>query len=214
MTIEEALQVPLKSLNGQNIQAKFEEIAKNLFNYFCIKCGEKTFYFAEIEFYYYKKGVFEHDKDIAYKRKGYKAGDLFYHLSGVDICFKSDDDSEYGGILVRSLMEEIPEKTTNAICRKVVTGPMNCLITMLNACQKQDYVPQLEELKYVRKIEPKSTYRYFGDEDRKKILNGLDNKDAEKKLAYYDPTIKQDEWDSVNEAGKKKYYYTHRFKYE
>ena len=115
---------------------------------------------------------------------------------------------------MRSLMEEIPEKTTNAICRKVVTGPMNCLITMLNACQKQDYVPQLEELKYVRKIEPKSTYRYFGDEDRKKILNGLDNKDAEKKLAYYDPTIKQDEWDSVNEAGKKKYYYTHRFKYE
>ncbi len=213
MTIEEALQKPLDGLNGQNVQAKFEEIAKNLFNYFCIKCGEKTFYFAEIEFYYYKKGVFEHDKDIAYKRKDYKVGDLFYHLSGVDICFNSKEE-EYGGILIRSLLEEIHGETTSATYRTVVTGPMNCLIMMLNSCQKQNVAPQLEELEDVRQIEPKSTYRYFGDIDRKNILNGSGNKDGDKKLAYYDSKIIKDEWDSVNKEGKKKYYYTHRFEYK
>lgn len=212
MNITQALQKPLESLDGQNVQATFQTIATNLFNNFYIRCGKKIFYFAEVEFYYYKKDVFEHDYDIAYKRKGYETGDLFYHLSGVDICFNSNE-KEYGGILVRSLIEISSDSGNTNEHKKVIAGPMNCVRAMLNACKKQDLVPQLLELTFDRKVKPESTYRYFGDEDRKKIIKRHGNKDGDKKLAYYDPTIQKDEWDSVDENGKKKYYYTHRFVY-
>lgn len=212
MNIAQALQKPLENLNGKNVETTFQTIATNLFNNFYIKCGKKKFYFAEVEFYYYKKDVFEHDYDIAYKRKGYETGNLFYHLSGVDICFNSNE-IEYGGILVRSLIEINPDNEHNIEHKKIIAGPMNCVRAMLNACQKQDYVPQLIKLEFERHMEPRSTFRYFGDEDRKKILKGQANKDGDKKLAYYDPTIQKDEWDSVDENGKKKYYYTHRFVY-
>ena len=106
MDIKDALQEPLKDLNSENVQEIFERIAKNLFNHFCIKCGEKEYYFAEIEFYYYKKDKWQHDEKLAYKRNGYDVGCFFYHLSGVDICFDSkNSDDEYGGILIRSIYE-------------------------------------------------------------------------------------------------------------
>ena len=88
----------LNDVNG--IQTRCKEIAEELFRHYGIKCGNKTFCFAEIEFYYYKKE-------------------------------KEDEYGEFGGILVRSLLDG----------DKVLAGPLFCANAMLNACK--DHMPQL-----------------------------------------------------------------------
>ena len=76
--------------------------------------GEK-FAFAEIEIYT------SADKNT-YKRVS-SAGDIFFHNSGFDICFKSSEEA-YGGILVRSLW---PLGQAQPI-----VGPCRCANAILN----------------------------------------------------------------------------------
>ena len=96
MDIKDALQKPLESMNGDNVQSSFKKIAENLFNNFCIQCGKKDYYFAEVEFYYYDKENYLIDKEqnkwntVTYPRTGYSAGDFFFHLSGFDICCRHE----------------------------------------------------------------------------------------------------------------------------
>lgn len=136
MTIREALQEPLNNLNDKNVQKTFKKIAENLFNNFCIECGKTKFYFAEIEFYYYDKIRFNAEwNKKTYPRTDKQVGDLFFHYSGVDICFDSKFDSGiFGGILIRSL------KDSNG---KYITGPSVCMLEILNACSKDKKMPEL-----------------------------------------------------------------------
>jgi len=141
MEIRELLQKPLEGLNNSNVHAKFREIATNLFRKFCIKCGTKKYYFAEIEFYYYdrddKKGLNKSWNEKTYPRDKKNAGDLFFHYSGVDICFDSSfKEGRFGGILIRSLKDD------NG---KFITGPFVCMLELLNVSSK-DW-PRLEYLK-------------------------------------------------------------------
>lgn len=91
----------------EELSAKFKSIADKLFEKYEVRCGKKHFRFAEIEFYYYRKGCFDEEWNrVTYDRKNKEDGDLMYHYSGVDICFKSnysDKEAEFGGILIRSL---------------------------------------------------------------------------------------------------------------
>lgn len=132
----------LNDVNG--IQTRCKEIAEELFRHYGIKCGNKTFCFAEIEFYYYKKEKSGNNNwDAPWNKETYprskNAGDFFFHYSGVDICFqcnfiekeKEDEYGEFGGILVRSLLDG----------DKVLAGPLFCANAMLNACK--DHMPQL-----------------------------------------------------------------------
>lgn len=135
--LQELLQKPLNENNGKTMEEKFEVIAKNLFNNFCIQCGTTGFKFTEIEFYYYKEGVWR--DNITYERGNRKVGDLFYHLSGVDICFDCNKD-EYGGILIRSMKKNNNDK------EEIVNGPLICLVDMLNSC-KNGQMPQLKCVK-------------------------------------------------------------------
>lgn len=128
--LQELLQKPLEKMNSNNVQEIFKEIAENLFNNFALECGKTKSYFTEIEFYYYKEGVW--CDSITYDRNKYKVGDLFYHLSGVDICFDCNN-SEYGGILIRSMKNDKKE---------IINGPHNCQKEMLNSC-KNDKMPRL-----------------------------------------------------------------------
>lgn len=221
MNIAQALQKPLEILNGQNVEATFQTIATNLFNNFCIKCGKKTFYFAEVEIYYFNDGetnkkIFKLNdnwNEITYERSGYLAGNLFYHLSGVDICFNSElkkdiktkKKSGYGGgILIRSIREIGQEE-------KLIVGPLTCLNEMLNAC-KSGPMPYLEEIS--EHCTTKGTYRYLCKNDFELIENekkqkekGKKNIDGSRKLAFYDDNIKEEEW---NNARSK--YYSNRLK--
>lgn len=135
MDIRKALQEPLENLNSENVLEIFEQIAKNLFDNFYIQCDTTKYYFTEIEFYYFKKGVW--CDNITYERGNRKVGDLFYHLSGVDICFDCSNN-EYGGILIRSM------KKINKDKKEMVNGPLNCLIDMLNSCENGQ-MPHLME---------------------------------------------------------------------
>lgn len=45
--------------------------------------------------------------DISYY--DYQGGQLFYHLSGIDICFDShykNNEAKFGGILIRAIKDE------------------------------------------------------------------------------------------------------------
>lgn len=182
MNIQDSLlQKPLEKMNGGNIQEVFEEIAKNLFNNFCIQCGEnnqaKYYYFAEIEFYYYDKVSFNEKWNwVTYARNSKSAGEFFYHLSGFDICFNSHYDEKnarFGGILVRSIKDEKGILTT---------GPLTCKDLILNSCGNE--MPKLKPYKPEVEIIPKTTIRSLGKEDMNNRIDG------NLSLCFYDGSIK------------------------
>ncbi len=190
--VQELLQKPLNENDGKTFEKKSEIIANNLFNNFGIKCGEKTFYFTEIEFYYYNKKLYLKDKEqykwqkVTYPRTDKNVGDFLYHLSGIDICFDShydgNDEKEtiFGGILVRS----IKDKSGN-----VTSGPLTCKDVILNSCNNE--MPKLELLNPTEDISLKSIKRYLG----KKDMN--ENKiDGDWKLCFYEETI---DWKKTSE---------------
>lgn len=172
------LKNPLK--DSCDVKKTFGDIAKKLFQEYCINCNGTEYYFAEIEFYYYEKGrkdgkCEEEWNSVTYARDGYSAGDLFYHLSGIDICFESHFNSKediysaettktttntarYGGILIRSV--------TNVNDGTLIAGPLNCKDELLNAC-KGSCMPKLEKLNLSdqekrKNIVPKPSKRFLG----------------------------------------------------
>ena len=183
MTIQESLlQKPLEKMNGCNVHEGFEEIAKNLFNNFYIHCGERKYYFVEVEFYYYDKYEFLKNQErykwfrVTYSRTNNSVGDFFYHLSGFDICFNShydENDARFGGILVRSIKDEKGVLTT---------GPLTCKDLILNSCSNE--MPKLKPYKPEVEIIPEATIRSLGTEDMSNKIDG------NLRLCFYDGSIK------------------------
>lgn len=198
--LQEKLQNPLERMNSNlnvikdnkdvisEIRTTFEEIANNLFNYFCISYGDNDnkYFFAEIEFYYYNqnqylKELFDWQK-VTYCRTNKKVGDFLYHLSGVDICFNSKNDDknaeEFGGILVRSI------KDKNNIV--VAAGPYTCRDFILNKSESKGIMPHLEYIKREKDYTPfipKPFKRSLGKEDMKQNIDG------ELELCFYDDRL-------------------------
>lgn len=117
-----------REITEENYLVVFKEIADCLIHDNCIVCGKRTFRLAELEFYYYDKRCLNNEWNRkTYPRTKKEAGKLFFHYSGVDICFPSDfSNGRFGGILIRSLYDE---STKQYIC-----GPLLCANEMLNAC--------------------------------------------------------------------------------
>ena len=66
-----------------------------------------------------------------------KAGQLFWHYSGVDICFSTlDNQQSYGGILIRSMLKEVKEG--GEVRYELMTGPMRCANELINQCIKSE----------------------------------------------------------------------------
>ncbi len=124
----------------EDLSNSFKRIADKLFEEYEVSCGEHHFHFAEIEFYYYRKGTFDDEWNmITYDRNDKKDGDFFYHYSGVDICFESnysDDFAEFGGILIRCLYTIGKDGK-----KKLIFGPLACKDEILNSCKSE--MPQL-----------------------------------------------------------------------
>ncbi len=116
------------SMNISDIEVRFSEIAKLLFNKFAIKQGEKTYLFKEIEFYFYN----QHHRDIiTHPRISEPLCWYVNDFGGIDLNFKSeieydkaskkfilDDESYFGGILLRKLISEDGSEELN--------GPWAC----------------------------------------------------------------------------------------
>lgn len=157
-----------------DFQNECMKIANDLFSNYGIKCGNKIFRFAEIEFYYYKKEeMAENDNwDKEWNKETYprnkKAGELFFHYSGVDICFecnfeekeRNNEYGEFGGILIRSLFDG----------ERILAGPLFCANTMLNACV--DNIPKVDPVKHIEYKEGDiQTKRRFGIQSDKDTTN-------------------------------------------
>lgn len=213
-SLKELLENPFVGLkdNHEDFQKKCSEIAEKLFKNYCLKCGEKTFAFAEIEFYYFNDDerikLNYNWNEVTYERSKYSAGDLFYHLSGVDICFDSELNKDIktkkksgygGGVLIRSIREIGKEE-------KIIVGPLTCVNEMLNACEG-GCMPQLVAVSEQLNCTPQETYRYLGKNDFELIENT--EKQAEKrkvnidgnlKLAFYDANIQEKEWNNARSS--------------
>ena len=186
----ELLKNPFDGLSDYEcIKSKCAEIAHELFSNYRIKCGNKTFRFAEIEFYYYDSNAYMKNKEqlkwqkVTYPRDGFDAGQLFYHLSGIDICFDShynENEGKFGGILIRAIKDKEG---------KIIAGPLNCKDEILNACKGTE-MPKLIMTSEKLNIEPKATYRSLGK-------TGTDEKND--RLCFFDDNIKIDDWNPQRE---------------
>lgn len=188
--LEKILTHPLAGISKNNvvdIQNKFKYIAESLFANFVIQCGEKIFRFAELEFYYYKSG--EWDKDWnkeTYPRNKKHAGSLFFHYSGVDICFEShiieNKNAEFGGILIRSLLDG----------DQILAGPSYCENIMLNSCLEN--LPKLDLGNHKDfTLKPSKRYNIKSDQQNSMNLN----------LCYYAHTFEGNELDWNNTCVRK-----------
>ena len=189
--IKKILKNPFDNLKGnhENFQKACSDLATKLMKEFCIQCGNKKYYFAEIEFYYYDHTWFNKEwNEVTYPRTC-AAGAIFYHLSGMDICFESNLPKDFkkkkagfgGGILIRSIWEK--DDKGNKI---ITVGPLTCVNKILNACDGKQ-MPKLEKLPASEQIDikPEETYRYLGKDDYKNI-DDCKNKDGKLKLSFYD----------------------------
>ena len=117
-------------MNTYDIEERFEQIAKMLFESFAIQKGEMVYLFKEIEFYFYNKN---HRDIITYPRSSKSLCWYNNRFGGVDLNFKSniecreskkydlDDTSYFGGILIRQLI------CVNEVgSSKVLSGPLRC----------------------------------------------------------------------------------------
>ncbi len=114
---------------------KLKELAKKLMNEYCIYNGQYHYRPIEIEFYIYDKDKHA-DEHVYYRNK--KAGELFFHYSGMDICFESSSpqpnngnkDVRFGGILIRAL-ERIESDN------QLFGGPLVCMCEIINTATEK-----------------------------------------------------------------------------
>ena len=111
------------NMNTSNIEERFEQIAKMLFESFAIQKGEKKYLFKEIEFYFYNKN---HRDIITHPRVSKPLCWYVNNFGGIDLNFVSnikrefkanskgknvekyvlDNGAYFGGILIRQLISE------------------------------------------------------------------------------------------------------------
>lgn len=104
-------------------QKEFERIAQILFDNYLIETYDAKYRLIEIEFYW---NTSNHTDKSTYKRNHVelKAGDWFFHYSGVDIALDDEKTGGYGGILIRGIYD-----VENKIRTK---GPMVCAMKLFS----------------------------------------------------------------------------------
>ena len=165
-----------KSLEGEKLkeykeikdfQEYFDDMAKYIFGNVAIVIGNShskqiKYYLEEIEFYYNNNKIEEETITVktkdgkktanknyfscTYKRKS-DAGKLFWHYSGVDICFQSDETC-YGGILIRSMSKCDGDDNKP----ELIAGPLRCANEIANQSILLESTPHIDEIKGKRNI--------------------------------------------------------------
>jgi len=154
------------NMNTSDIEERFEQIAKVLFECFAIQKGETMYLFKEIEFYFYNKN---HRDIITHPRESKPLCWYINDFGGIDLNFGSkiryekrlnsngkkvekcvlDDSAYFGGILIRQLISEDG-------C-EILSGPLACaeLFRCHNATGVDKEFPVLVDnnaiVKYIRK---------------------------------------------------------------
>lgn len=148
----------------KNYDLIFNIIAKEILTNYVIKKGSKEYAIIEIEFYFFSK---DHPDVITYPRR-VDAGQLFFHQSGVDITFQSNED-HFGGILIRGI-KDLSDGY-------LYLGPQKCMDILWDNFNA--FNPTMEEfprLKYKDKVSSDEIHRYrrwipIIDSERKKKIS-------------------------------------------
>ncbi|MGR5574816.1 hypothetical protein [Bacteroides thetaiotaomicron] len=128
----------MEDVNEVNAQKVFSDIANDLCKNCCIVQGNVTYEFLEVEFYYWSekhqdnKTIYDRNKQpitkpLVYKRRNDQPGRFLIHSSGIDICFGTENENCYGGMLIRTLLRT--DKDGN---KTVVMGPWDCCDAIIN----------------------------------------------------------------------------------
>ena len=169
----------------ENYDNYFKGIAKNMFENYCIKKGEDIYYFTSLEFYFCHKNHFDM---ITYPRNA-KAGQWFFHQSGVDLTFNShffnlskynytpivsiDNDYAYGGILVKEVVKQGGAKQLKGPCIAMweLFDKINAFPIKIDSKPMVDVAnwPVIIESKGFDDIEPVSRERVLRLENEEKI---------------------------------------------
>lgn len=120
-------------------------LAEKIMNEICIFNGKYTYHPIEIEFYIYDS---KNHADIHVYPREAKVGDLFFHLSGMDICFESsleekEGRTRFGGILIRALEREDG---------KQFGGPLTCKNEVLNTASSEKCIAKIHTISPVREV--------------------------------------------------------------
>ena len=117
-------------------EAWVEEFAKYLMSHYYLDNGKSRYQLLEIEIYNddmeYNQAPKEKkiDKNITYPRKT-EALAIFYHYTGLDICFESNGKTHSGGVLIRAV------KILGGGDESFIGGPLKLKDALLNEASKQ-----------------------------------------------------------------------------
>jgi hypothetical protein len=142
-TLKEKLQITsLPLLNEDDLSEKLLELAKMLMNGYCIDNGHFQYQYRPIEIEFYIYDQINHPDRHVYPRNNKHAGDLFFHYSGMDICFESFEGC-FGGILIRALERVEKDKDGNTL---YFGGPLVCANEVLNTANGKCKVIPITQL--------------------------------------------------------------------
>ena len=138
-TLKEKLKID-SLLKEQDLNEALKKLAEMIMNGYCIANGKHKYRPIEIEFYIYEKDIDndhkKHADEHVYQRDA-EAGRVFFHKSGMDICFASSmKDGRFGGILIRALEREDG---------KCFGGPRICSFEVLNTASALCIIQLCEE---------------------------------------------------------------------
>ncbi len=102
----------------------FKTIANILINHYAIQTHDSVFRMIDLEFYWDSQ---THEDKSTYPRNHVnpKAGDWFFHYSGVDIALKNENG--HGGILIRGIYD-----TNEKAEKRIYKGPMVCAMRLFS----------------------------------------------------------------------------------
>ena len=199
-------------------QDYFDRIAKYILGHVAIVIGDSNskqikYYLEEIEFYYNNGKIpeeeitFTKDKKEKKEKKNYfsctykrerDAKQLFWHYSGVDICFQSDETC-YGGILIRSFTKEYIDNEGKPKT-ELIAGPLRCSNELINQGVLSNSIPQIKEIKwptdrivYVNNIGSTVRQGIETSERYNEILDNINNENDGKDFPFFCYFIKRNE---------------------
>lgn len=197
-------------------QKTFDKIAEILLNKVAIRKGEKIFYIKDIEFYLYENN----HRDIVTYPRICKAGQWFFHPSGIDISFESSvdvksndyelfqpilrDDAFFGGVLIRAIFPA--DKAPSDACKYNLDGPHKvewALFDCFDAFNETTNFPRLIEHKHEHEIKPipnvRKNLKHKENDYRKKIETILN-------YYYENSLVSKDEWINIYKSFEDKTY--------
>lgn len=204
----------IKGRNNGGYQKVFDDIAEILLNKVAIRKGKKIFYIKDIEFYLYENN----HRDIVTYPRICKAGQWFFHPSGIDISFESSvevnsndyelfqpilrEDAFFGGVLIRAIYPA--DKAPSDACKYNLDGPHKvewALFDSFDAFNEVTDFPHLIEcehkIEYITKV--RKNLKLKENDYRKKIETILNS-------YYENRLISKDEWINVYKCFENKTY--------